>query len=85
LIHGLGFSNYLRTILRKNESILPQLFAFNLGLEVGQIIIVVLFMSITFILVDLFGLNRRDWKMVISAAVGGIALILMKDAAYWID
>jgi hypothetical protein len=85
LIHGLGFSNYLRTILRKNESILPQLFAFNLGLEVGQIIIVVLFMSITFILVDLFGLNRRDWKMVISSAVGGIALILMKDAAYWID
>ena len=45
LIHGLGFSNYLRSILGKDESIITQLFAFNLGLEFGQIIIVVLFMS----------------------------------------
>ena len=85
LIHGLGFSNYLRSILGKNESIITQLFAFNLGLEFGQIIIVVLFMSVCFILVDLFGLNRRDWKMVISSAVAGIALILMKDHMYWIE
>ena len=85
LIHGLGFSNYLKSILGKNESIITQLFAFNLGLEFGQIIIVVLFMSVCFILVDLFGLNRRDWKMVISSAVAGIALVLMKDQMYWID
>jgi hypothetical protein len=85
LIHGLGFSNYLRTILGRDKSIITQLFAFNLGLEFGQIIIVVLFMSVCFILVDLFGLNRRDWKMVISSAVAGIALILMKDHMYWID
>ena len=85
LIHGLGFSNYLRSILGRDKSIITQLFAFNLGLEFGQIIIVVLFMSVCFILVDLFGLNRRDWKMVISSAVAGIALILMKDHMYWID
>ena len=85
LIHGLGFSNYLKSILGKNESIITQLFAFNVGLEFGQIIIVVLFMSVCFILVDLFGLNRRDWKMVISSAVAGIALVLMKDHMYWID
>ena len=85
LIHGLGFSNYLRSILGGDKSIITQLFAFNLGLEFGQIIIVVLFMSVCFILVDLFGLNRRDWKMVISSAVAGIALILMKDHMYWID
>lgn len=85
LIHGLGFSNYLRSILGKDKGIVTQLLAFNLGLEIGQIIIVVLFMSICFILVDLFGVNRRDWKMVISSAVGGIALILMKDHAFWIE
>lgn len=85
LIHGLGFSNYLRTILGKDKGIVTQLLAFNLGLEFGQVIIVVLFMSICFILVDLFGLNRRDWKMVISSAVAGIALILMKDNMYWIN
>ena len=85
LIHGLGFSIYLRSILGRNEGIVTQLLAFNLGLEFGQLIIVVLFMSICFILVDLFGLNRRDWKMVISSAVAGIALILMKDNMYWLE
>jgi hypothetical protein len=85
LIHGLGFSSYLRAILGKNENIVTQLLAFNLGLELGQLIIVAIFMAIAFILVDLFGVNRRDWKMVISSAIAGIALVLMRENMYWID
>lgn len=83
LIHGLGFSNYLKSILGRDKSIISQLFAFNLGLEFGQIIIVVIFLVASFILVDLFGVNRRDWKLVISSAVAGIALILIKDKIFW--
>lgn len=79
LIHGLGFSNYLRALLGKDEGIVMQLFAFNIGLEVGQIIIVGIFLAVSFIAVSLGGCSRRDWKMVISSAVAGIALILMKD------
>jgi hypothetical protein len=83
LIHGMGFSNYLKSILGRDRSIVSQLLAFNLGLEFGQIIVVVIFMTICFLLVDLFGLNRRDWKMVISSMVAGMALILMKDRIFW--
>jgi hypothetical protein len=83
LIHGLGFSNYLKSILGRDKSIISQLLAFNIGLEFGQIIIVAIFLITGFILVDLFGVNRRDWKLVISSAVAGIALILMKDKIYW--
>lgn len=82
LIHGLGFSNYLRALLGGDTTIILQLFAFNIGLEVGQIIIVALFMIISFIFVSLGGVSRRDWKMIISAAVGGIALMLMLDTQY---
>ena len=85
LIHGLGFSSYLRSILGRDESILTQLFAFNLGLEFGQVIIVAIFMAAAFVLVDLFGLNRRDWKMVISSAIAGIALVLIKENMYWLE
>jgi hypothetical protein len=85
LIHGLGFSNYLKSILGRDKSIISQLLAFNLGLEFGQIIIVAIFLVICFILVDLFGVNRRDWKLVISSAVAGIALILLKDKIFWLD
>jgi hypothetical protein len=83
LIHGLGFSNYLQSILGKDRSIVTQLFAFNLGLELGQIIIVGIFLFTALILVDLFTVNRRDWKLVISAAIAGMALLLMKDKIYW--
>ena len=83
LIHGMGFSNYLKSILGRDESIFTQLLAFNLGLELGQIIIVAAFLIAGFILVDFFGVNRRDWKLVISSAVGGIAIILIKDKIFW--
>jgi hypothetical protein len=85
LIHGMGFSNYFRAILGRDKSIVSQLLAFNLGLELGQIIIVVIFLTTSFLFVDLFGVSRRDWKLVISSAIAGIALVLMKDTAYWIE
>lgn len=80
LIHGLGFSTLLRELLGKSENIVLRLLAFNIGLEIGQIIIVGLFMALTFIIVDLAGVSRRDWKMVISSAIAGIALILIKNS-----
>lgn len=80
LIHGLGFSTLLREMLAKSESIASPLLAFNLGLEFGQVIIVAIFMALTFLVVDLAKVGRRDWKMVISSAVAGIALILIKDS-----
>ncbi|MEQ8363211.1 MAG: HupE/UreJ family protein [Cyclobacteriaceae bacterium] len=83
LIHGMGFSNYLKAILGKDHSVVTQLLAFNLGLEFGQILIVGIFMAISFLLVDLINVSRRDWKMVISSGIAGIALILMKDAKFW--
>ena len=83
LIHGLGFSNYLRAILGKNTEIVSQLLAFNLGLEIGQIIIVAVFLVITFIFVDIFGVSRRDWRLVISSAVGGIAFYLFTHTPFW--
>ena len=79
LIHGMGFSNYLKALLGKDQSILTQLFAFNVGLEFGQIIIVGIFLAVSFLVVNLAGVARRDWKMIISSATAGIALILMKD------
>lgn len=82
LIHGLGFSNNLRDILGQSGSIASPLLAFNLGLELGQIIIVGIFMGTTFLTVDLFGVRRRDWKIIISSAIAGMALILIKESAY---
>ncbi len=83
LVHGLGFSNYLRALLGKEGNIISPLLAFNLGLELGQIIVVVLFLAIGFILIDLLKVSRRDFKLVLSSAIAGIALVLLKDRVFW--
>jgi hypothetical protein len=83
LIHGLGFSNYLRSLLGKDETILTQLLAFNVGLEIGQIIIVVLFLAASIIVVDLGGVSKRDWRLVISSGVAAIALTMMYETKFW--
>ena len=79
LIHGMGFSNYLKSLLGRQENVTMPLFAFNLGLEVGQIIIVGPFLAVSFIAVNMAGANRRDFKLIISSAVAGIALMLIKE------
>lgn len=74
LVHGMGFSNYLKSLLGKGESVIGQLLAFNLGLEAGQIMIVVIILLITLIFVNLFKVNRREYLLFISAIAFALAL-----------
>lgn len=83
LIHGMGFSNYLRSLLGREENITVPLLGFNLGLELGQIVIVITVLVAASIFINILNVARRDWKIVISSAVAGIALTLMMDTKFW--
>jgi hypothetical protein len=80
-IHGLGFSNMLRSLLGAQADILQPLLFFNLGLEVGQILIVL------FSLVTITSLNQYahvpKFYLVRSIAipVGLMAMYLMLERA----
>lgn len=82
LIHGLGFSNYLKELLGKETSIWQPLLAFNIGLEVGQIVIVAAFLLVTSLL-SLAGVSRKEWTLIVSAFVLGVACMLMLDTKFW--
>jgi hypothetical protein len=77
LIHGLGFSNYLRGLLGKDESIFMQLLAFNVGLEAGQLLIVAVILLLAFVFVSIGRMPRREWNLLLSGASGGIAILMM--------
>jgi len=79
LIHGLGFSNYLRSLLGQEDSIIGPLFAFNVGIEIGQFIIVAFIMLLTWILVDLLNVKRREWILILSGAGMGVSLVMMLE------
>jgi hypothetical protein len=78
-IHGMGFSNYLKSLLGKSTSIVGELFAFNVGLEVGQVIIVVLTLLLGFILVSIVKIKLWDWTFFLSSAIFGISFIMAAE------
>lgn len=73
LIHGLGFAQTLRFILAQDQQLGWALFGFNVGLEAGQIIFVLLVLIIAQLFVGILKTNRRDWIVFISAAVFSLA------------
>jgi len=79
LIHGMGFSNFLRALLGGEEGIALPLFSFNVGLELGQICIVLAVLTLTLFVVRLARMRRHDWILVLSGATAGIALTLMVE------
>ncbi|MCF2503711.1 HupE/UreJ family protein [Dyadobacter sp. CY107] len=77
LIHGLGFSNYLRTLLGKEADIVNPLLGFNIGLELGQLIIVFIILSIAFVMIELLRVQRVNWINILSGIIVGMSLSLI--------
>jgi hypothetical protein len=77
LIHGLGFSNYLKALLGKEADIVSPLLGFNLGLEFGQLIIVFVFLLIAFIMTELFRASKLHWNLILSGIIIGMAFSLI--------
>jgi hypothetical protein len=74
LIHGMGFANKLRYILAKDQSIGWSLFGFNVGLEAGQIVVVIIILAISFLFVQLLKVDRMKWVVFTSAAAFSIGM-----------
>ena len=74
LIHGLGFSFYLKSLLGMQQNIAPALLAFNWGLEIGQILIVMAILVISFIFVTLLKAPRRDIILIVSGGILALSL-----------
>jgi len=79
LIHGLGFSNYLKSLLGKEENILLPLFSFNLGLELGQLLIVGGILVFSFLILNKFKIDRKSYIRIGSIVTIGLSLIMIID------
>ncbi|MBA2498494.1 MAG: HupE/UreJ family protein [Chitinophagaceae bacterium] len=74
LIHGLGFANIIRFSLAEGQSLATGLLGFNIGLELGQLVVVAILLIVSHIIVNIFKASRRDWVIFLSAAVFSLAL-----------
>ncbi len=74
LIHGMGFANIARMTLAEQQSIAVPLLGFNIGLELGQIVVVAVFLLLSYFLINLFRINKKDWIMFFSSGIFALAL-----------
>ncbi len=83
LIHGLGFSNYFKMMVGKEEDKLVPLLEFALGIEVSQIIIVLGILILGTLLENFFRVTKRDWVLVTSSIVIGFSISMMIERVFW--
>lgn len=73
LIHGMGFANTIRFLLAEDQNMAWSLFAFNVGLEVGQLVVVIVLLLFAHLITTAFSISRREWVIFLSAAVFSLA------------
>jgi hypothetical protein len=79
LVHGLGYANAIRFLLVEEQSLGWSLFAFNLGLEIGQIVVVLAALIIGELVLRYTPLQRRFWVVIVSSIVILVAMNMVID------
>ena len=94
LIHGLGFSNFLRIALGDERNLFVPLLSFNIGLELAQIVVAGAVLALGALVmwgVRAFGpaarqgsrLPEKAWNAAISLAVGAVAATMAVQRWPW--
>jgi hypothetical protein len=85
LIHGLGFSNFFRamTMPGQKNRLLEQLLAFNLGVEIGQIVILTVVLGLGTVFMGYFSVKQREWNLFVSGGAASLALVMALERIPW--
>jgi hydrogenase/urease accessory protein HupE len=76
LVHGFGFANVLREFGLPREALGWSLFSFNFGVEIGQLMVVLLVSSL------LAAIRRRDQLLGSRVAFAG-SIVVIAAGTYW--
>ena len=82
LIHGMDFSNYFKALIMSPDEIVIPLLGFNIGIELGQLLIVLFIVLISFIFLNIIKIKHLKWNLFISGAAFGISLITIMELIF---
>jgi hypothetical protein len=83
LIHGLGLSGFLKMTLDDGDSKIFPLLEFALGVELAQILIVILILIAGYIAQYFLRIKKRDWILALSSIVIGIIIPMLAERKFW--
>lgn len=79
-IHGMGFSNFFQGLLGQEENIVLPLLSFNIGIEIGQLGIVVISVLVANIITyekNPLRLSMYQWNILDSSIIAALALMMI--------
>lgn len=82
-IHGLGFSNDLKSLIGSGNHLVLKLLAANIGIEAGQLLFVTAILLISYILITLIKINRREYLLFMSAGIFALAIQMAWERIPW--
>ncbi|WP_282086704.1 HupE/UreJ family protein [Aquimarina algiphila] len=82
IIHGLGFSSFFKMSSGFGSKFLS-IIGFSLGVEVAQILIVLIVFIISFIALTVLRFSKRDWILVVSSIVIGMVIPMLMANKIW--
>lgn len=83
LIHGAGFSGYLGDMLPQDLNILVPMLSFNLGIEVGQLLIVAVILVLNLIAEQILRINKAHWVLFFMGGAFMLSLQLIFENKLW--
>lgn len=83
LIHGFGFSSYFLMISDSVDNLFVVLLQFAIGIEIAHIITVLTVLLLSFIAQRIFRISKRDWILIVSSIVAGLAAPILKEVWIW--
>jgi len=83
MIHGMDFSNYFKALIMDPSDIVIPLLGFNIGIELGQLLIVLCIVGIAVLFLNVLRAKHREWNLFISGAAAGMSLISMLENSFW--
>ena len=75
MIHGMDFSNYFKALIMDPSDIFIPLLGFNIGIELGQLLIVFCIVGVAFVFLHLLKVKHREWNLFVSGAAAGMSLL----------
>lgn len=84
IIQGLGFADAFKATLSGSpQSKLLPIAEFSLGIETGQIIVVLVVLILSYIVQTFFRFSKRDWTLVMSSFIIGVVLPMVVQSDIW--
>jgi len=82
LIHGMDFSNYFKALIMSPKDIIIPLLGFNVGIELGQLLIVFFIVFVSYIFLNIIKIKHFKWNLFISGAAFGVSFISILEIIF---